>query len=713
VACRRTDWRASATADWGSDDAGRVEVGCTRLTVRRALAGMVLLLVAVSAGGAPAVAGGAPSGELHAGHVGRVATGRAQTYIVMYGQGVRDADAATTGLARRLGFHATYRYRFALHGFAARLSVAQVAELRGAPGVVSVSRDRRFAAAGTSVPAQSGRFLGPAGLFPFPSGVERIGAAAGNPNLGTGTVRPAASVAVALLDSGVDFQTTGTSPANAGHPDLGSVVQRTNCTTADPTTSALDDAGHGTKVAGVIAATGYGVYGVAPGTTVYSVKVTSGPNRPWMESEIVCGLEWVVQNHAANNIGVVHLSNSCTGCFTAADANPCNGATSTSPIHQAICDVTAAGVFVVAAAGNAASSVDAPPYSLPGLYPEVLDVTAFEDYDGQAGGLDSSPPCTTATAPGLTDDAWAPFSNYVVTAAGEAHTLAGPGARINAPSFDPTTGTEGWAMTSGTSLAAPHVTAALALCLGERLPDGSTAPGPCAGKPASQPSQVIPLITNQTRAYGFQGDPSNPVTSPVPGEPGTGLPPAGAYYGYPVSASPNTGLRPQSLTFTSLPAPGAGVGDSYQPTATASSGLPVSFSIDPAATAGAYALNAGKVSFTGAGKCVINANQPGDTANAPAAWQQQSFAIPVVCLLTAINRFGPSGQDTANVTVDETSGLQSITNVNVTNAAVSVPTFTPGTTAPVVVTATKSAQGVISHFSFHVIDSSGTDTSCS
>ena len=69
--------------------------------------------------------------------------------------------------------------------------------------------------------------------------------------------------------------------------------------------------------------------------------------------------------------------------------------------------------------------------------------------------------------------------------------------------------------------------------------------------------------------------------------------------------------KDQTLTFV---APVTGeVGGTYTPTSTASSGLPVTFSVDAGSTAGACSLAAGVVSYTSPGTCVIAADQSGDT----------------------------------------------------------------------------------------------------
>ncbi len=85
----------------------------------------------------------------------------------------------------------------------------------------------------------------------------------------------------------------------------------------------------------------------------------------------------------------------------------------------------------------------------------------------------------------------------------------------------------------------------------------------------------------------------------------------------------------QTITFTSTPPSPAVYGGSYTPVATGGgSGQPVTFSIDPASTAGACSINgSGVVSFTGVGTCVIDANQAGNASYQAAQQVQQSFTI--------------------------------------------------------------------------------------
>ena len=86
---------------------------------------------------------------------------------------------------------------------------------------------------------------------------------------------------------------------------------------------------------------------------------------------------------------------------------------------------------------------------VPATYDQVIAVTAFADFDGQAGGLDPTPPCSTTHV----DDRYAAFSND-----GPDVDLAAPGVCVhsNLPN-----GSLGYK--TGTSMAAPYVAGCAAL----------------------------------------------------------------------------------------------------------------------------------------------------------------------------------------------------------------------------------------------------------
>ena len=83
----------------------------------------------------------------------------------------------------------------------------------------------------------------------------------------------------------------------------------------------------------------------------------------------------------------------------------------------------------------------------------------------------------------------------------------------------------------------------------------------------------------------------------------------------------------QTITFTSTAPAGAHVGGpGYAPTATATSGLTVGFTIDPSAST-VCKITGGVVSFIGSGTCQINADQGGGSDWHPAPTAHQSFAV--------------------------------------------------------------------------------------
>jgi hypothetical protein len=83
--------------------------------------------------------------------------------------------------------------------------------------------------------------------------------------------------------------------------------------------------------------------------------------------------------------------------------------------------------------------------------------------------------------------------------------------------------------------------------------------------------------------------------------------------------------------------------------------------------------------------------------------------------VTAVRRVGSAGfsgaTDQEDVTVQAPGGLSSITNVHISDGTVSWG-FAPGTTAPVVVTATKSAEQMLTRWSFDATDEAGQTTYC-
>lgn len=370
--------------------------------------------------------------------------------VLRSGSGAPGASAIRLRAARD-GIAPDRVYAHALRGFAARLSPIQVAALRADPGVAAVIPDQLVAATGQEVPRGVQRIGGFASLVARIDGVDdRVDAD------------------VAIVDTGV---------AKA-HEDL-NVVGGISCSTDNPD-SWNDPNGHGTHVAGTVAAldNGLGVVGVAPGARIWGVRILDAAGNG-LVSWYVCGLDWIASQRDPDNparplIEVVNMSVARAG----SDDGAC-GSVNGDVIHQAICRVVAGGTTVVAAAGNNSLNANR---LIPASYDEVITVSALADTDGEPGGLGGS--LCWSWSSWDHDDTFADFSNY-----GRDVDLIAPGKCTLS-----TLPGDGYGWMSGTSMAAPHVTGAAALYV--------------ASRPGATPAQVRgALIAAGTQQWATATDP--------------------------------------------------------------------------------------------------------------------------------------------------------------------------------------------------------------
>ncbi len=195
-----------------------------------------------------------------------------------------------------------------------------------------------------------------------------------------------------------------------------------------------------------------------------------------------------------------------------------------------------------------------------------------------------------------------------------------------------------WVTLGGTSLSSPLIASTFALAGGaggveypartlyeNELVNPASLHDVASGSngPCSQPLETEGLYdcTALEEAAGCEYQPICMAGPGYDGPTGVGSPDG-------VGAFEPTGAperKPQLIAFTSS-APAAAVvgGPEYAPTASASSGLPVSFST---ATPETCTVVSASVAFVGAGTCTIDANQAGNGEYRRAAQVQQSFAV--------------------------------------------------------------------------------------
>lgn len=292
------------------------------------------------------------------------------------------SDAA----AKAHGGNVKFVYTNAVRGFSANMSEQAVTAMRRANptiayceqdqvmGLPPISIDAKPGGGGSTPPAQS-----------IPWGVTRVKGGAAN------TFKTAW-----VIDSGVDLD----------HPDLNVDLAR-SANFVGRETTANDLNGHGTHVAGTIAAinNAYGVVGVAPGASVVAVRVLDRRGSG-STSGVIAGIDHVARYGASGDV-----------------ANMSLGGGVSSTLDTAVINAAKTGVRFALAAGNEADDADNhSPARAEGT--NIFTVAAFAK-----------------------NDIWASYSNY-----GSHVDWAEPGTAIPSTWKD-----GGYSTISGTSMATPHL----------------------------------------------------------------------------------------------------------------------------------------------------------------------------------------------------------------------------------------------------------------
>lgn len=225
-------------------------------------------------------------------------------------------------------------------------------------------------------------------------------------------------VVVAIIDTGID----------KNHPDLKDrIIGGRNFTNEGSPDDFNDSNGHGTHVAGTIGASenGSGVVGVAPEVSLLILKVLGSDGSgayEWITNAINYAVQW--RGNSGERVRVINMS--------------LGGPEDSAELHQAIKNAVDNDVVVCVASGNEGDNNESSyEFGYPAMYNECIEVSAHDENYGLAYFANNNL-LVDVIASGVNVLSTYPNSSY---------------ARL-----------------SGTSMATPHVTGAIALliALGEK-----------------------------------------------------------------------------------------------------------------------------------------------------------------------------------------------------------------------------------------------------
>ena len=359
------------------------------------------------------------------------------TVIVQY----RQMPTASSIRTMQVGGAAIKSKLHTIRAVTMRVPVSMLAKLAKDPNVAYITPDRPVSLTATSED--------------YSTAVEADVAAAQFALDGTG-------VGVAIIDSGV-----------ADHGDLhdasgaSRVVYSQSFVAGDTTTS--DKFGHGTHVAGLIGGTGANsgtgngylakYAGVAPNVNIISLRVLDS-NGSGTDSQVIAAIQQAIALQSTYNIRVINMSL----------GRPVYESYTLDPVCQAVESAWQAGIVVVVAAGNRGRDKSMGTHGFatigaPGNDPAVITVGAARTM-GTATRVDDAIASYSSKGPTLVDhlvkpDLVAPGNRLVSLRA------AGSTLDRNYSQFEvaPLVGTAKYFRLSGTSMATPLVSGAVALML--------------------------------------------------------------------------------------------------------------------------------------------------------------------------------------------------------------------------------------------------------
>ena len=264
-----------------------------------------------------------------------------------------------------------------------------------------------------------------------------------------------AGVIVAIVDTGIDLD----HPEFTGRMLTGTCIGDPSTKCAGAAALGADDEGHGTHVAGIVAAAndGVGKTGVAPGASLMPVKVLDS-HGSGSYSDVAGGIVYA----AAHGADVINLS--------------LGGSSSSTTLLSAL-QTAAPTAVIIAAAGNSGNRYSP---SYPAAYATALNVVGSMiivgsvDSNNKISSFSQTPGAGGCT---LSRTARVCFKDVFLVA---------PGRNIYSTYPDNT-----YATMSGTSMATPYVAGAAALVL--------------SASPYLTPQQVVSILLNSATDLGTRG----------------------------------------------------------------------------------------------------------------------------------------------------------------------------------------------------------------
>ena len=322
-----------------------------------------------------------------------------------------------------------------------RVPVSMLAELANDDNVTYITPDRQMIMTANPVTEE------------FATAVQADVAASQYGFTGTG-------IGVAVIDSGI-----------AAHPDLNNASGTSRVVYSQSfvsgNTSAVDQYGHGTHVAGLIGATGKSsgsansyaatYAGMAPNVNLINLRVLD-QNGSGSDSQVIAAIQEAITLKSTYNIRVINISL----------GRPVFESYTLDPVDQAVEAAWKAGIVVVAAAGNNGRYAATDGFAtivVPGNDPAVITVGATMT-EMTATWVDDQIASYSSKGPTPVDhickpDLVAPGNRLVsLRVSGSTLDTAYPGYQVG-----PSSGTAMYYELSGTSMATPIVSGAVALML--------------------------------------------------------------------------------------------------------------------------------------------------------------------------------------------------------------------------------------------------------